>query len=149
MIADHVRTARSSSATASPPSNEGRGYVLRRLLRRIIRAAKLLGIDRPIIGELMTTVRDSMGPSYPEAGHRLRPHPPHRRRRGDGVQPHAGLGLEAVRRGGRGDEASAGKTVLTGSDAFALHDTYGFPIELTLEMAAEAGLTVDEPGSAN
>jgi len=97
IIADHSRTAAILIGDGVSPGNDGRGYVLRRLLRRVIRSAKLLGIDDPIVGDLMTTVRDAMGPSYPRTRHRLRPDPPHRGRRGDGVQPHPGVGLTAVR----------------------------------------------------
>ncbi len=145
VIADHSRTATIIIGDGVTPSNEGRGYVLRRLLRRIIRAAKLLGIERPIIGELMTTVRDAMGPSYPELVADF-----------DRINRIAVAEETAFNRtlasGSKLFEEAAvatrsvGKTVLGGSDAFALHDTYGFPIELTLEMAAEAGLTVDELG---
>jgi alanyl-tRNA synthetase len=119
--------------------------VLRRLLRRIVRSAKLLGIDTPIVGDLMACVRDAMGPSYPELVTDF-----------DRINRIAVAEETAFNRtlvaGSRlfSDAAattkSAGKTVLGGSEAFALHDTYGFPIELTLEMAAEAGLTVDELG---
>ena len=66
IIADHSRTAAILIGDGVSPGNDGRGYVLRRLLRRVIRSAKLLGIDDPIVGELMATVRDAMGPSYPE-----------------------------------------------------------------------------------
>ena len=66
VIADHSRTAAIIIGDGVTPGNEGRGYVLRRLLRRIIRAAKLLGVEQPIMSDLMATVRDTMGPSYPE-----------------------------------------------------------------------------------
>jgi len=145
IIADHSRTAAIIIADGVTPSNEGRGYVLRRLLRRIVRAAKLLGIERPLVGELMATVRDAMGPSYPELVTDF-----------DRINRIAVAEETAFNRtlasGSRlFDDAaaatrSAGKTELAGADAFALHDTYGFPIELTLEMAAEAGLSVDELG---
>ncbi len=145
VIADHSRTAAIIIADGVTPSNEGRGYVLRRLLRRIIRAAKLLGIERPIVSELMACVRDAMGPSYPELVTDF-----------DRINRIAVAEETAFNRtlasGSKLFEdaaaatKSSGATVLTGSDAFALHDTYGFPIELTLEMAAEAGLTVDELG---
>jgi alanyl-tRNA synthetase len=145
VIADHSRTAAIIIADGVTPSNEGRGYVLRRLLRRIVRAAKLLGIDTPIVGDLMACVRDAMGPSYPELVADF-----------DRINRIAVAEETAFNRtlvaGSRlfADAAaatkSAGKTTLGGSEAFALHDTYGFPIELTLEMAAEAGLTVDELG---
>ncbi|AQT80506.1 alanine--tRNA ligase [Mycolicibacterium litorale] len=145
VIADHSRTAAIIIGDGVTPGNEGRGYVLRRLLRRIIRAAKLLGVEQPIMAELMVTVRDAMGPSYPELVTDF-----------ERIQRIAVAEETAFNRtlasGSRLFEdaaaatRSAGKTQLGGSEAFTLHDTYGFPIELTLEMAAEAGLTVDELG---
>ena len=145
IIADHSRTAAILIADGVSPGNDGRGYVLRRLLRRVVRSAKLLGIDTPIVGDLMATVRDAMGPSYPEL-----------------VSDFARISRIAVAEetafnrtlasGSKlfedvaGATKTAGATVVSGSDAFTLHDTYGFPIELTLEMAAEAGLSVDETG---
>ncbi|WP_280831024.1 alanine--tRNA ligase [Mycolicibacterium frederiksbergense] len=145
IIADHSRTAAIIIGDGVSPGNEGRGYVLRRLLRRIIRAAKLLGVERPIMADLMNTVRDEMGPSYPELVTDF-----------DRINRIAVAEETAFNRtlasGSRlFDEAAAatkksGATVLSGNDAFTLHDTYGFPIDLTLEMAAEAGLSVDEQG---
>ncbi|APE15321.1 alanine--tRNA ligase [Mycobacterium sp. WY10] len=145
VIADHSRTAAIIIGDGVTPGNEGRGYVLRRLLRRIIRAAKLLGVEQPIMAELMVTVRDAMGPSYPELVSDF-----------DRIQRIAVAEETAFNRtlasGSKLFEdaaaatKSAGKSVLGGSEAFTLHDTYGFPIELTLEMAAEAGLSVDELG---
>ncbi|WP_102141077.1 alanine--tRNA ligase [Mycobacterium hubeiense] len=145
VIADHSRTAAILIGDGVSPGNDGRGYVLRRLLRRVIRSAKLLGIDVPIVGELMSTVRDAMGPSYPELVNDF-----------DRIQRIAVAEETAFNRtltsGSRLFEdaaratKAAGTTVLSGSDAFTLHDTYGFPLELTLEMAAEAGLSVDEEG---
>ncbi|MHA3022220.1 alanine--tRNA ligase [Mycobacterium sp. BMJ-28] len=145
IIGDHSRTAAIIIGDGVTPGNEGRGYVLRRLLRRIIRAAKLLGVDRPIMAELMATVRDEMGPSYPELVTDF-----------DRINRIAVAEETAFNRtlaaGSRlfEDAASAtraaGRSTLSGDDAFTLHDTYGFPIDLTLEMAAEAGLTVDEAG---
>ncbi|MEU0496472.1 alanine--tRNA ligase [Mycobacterium sp. NPDC006124] len=145
IIADHSRTAAIIIGDGVTPGNDGRGYVLRRLLRRVIRSAKLLGIDTPVIGELMACVRDSMGPSYPELVSDF-----------DRINRIAIAEETAFNRtltsGSRLFEDAAastkasGASVLSGADAFALHDTYGFPIELTLEMAAETGLTVDEEG---
>ncbi|MCK0175318.1 MULTISPECIES: alanine--tRNA ligase [Mycobacteriaceae] len=145
IIADHSRTAAIIIGDGVSPGNEGRGYVLRRLLRRIIRAAKLLGVDEPVMADLMSTVRDAMAPSYPELATDF-----------DRIQRIAVAEETAFNRtlvsGSRlFDEAaratkSSGATVLSGSDAFTLHDTYGFPIDLTLEMAAEAGLSVDQEG---
>jgi alanyl-tRNA synthetase len=145
IIADHSRTAAIIIGDGVTPGNDGRGYVLRRLLRRVIRSAKLLGIDTPIVAELMACVRDAMGPSYPELVTDF-----------DRINRIAVAEETAFNRtlasGSRlFDDAAtstkaAGVTVLSGTDAFALHDTYGFPIELTLEMASETGLTVDEQG---
>ena len=145
IIADHTRTAAVIIGDGVSPGNEGRGYVLRRLLRRIIRAARLLGVEQPIMADLMSTVRDAMSPSYPELGTDF-----------ERIQRIAVAEETAFNRtlasGSRLFEEAArttrasGKSTLSGSDAFALHDTYGFPLELTLEMAAEAGLSVDEQG---
>jgi alanyl-tRNA synthetase len=145
VIADHSRTAAILIGDGVSPGNDGRGYVLRRLLRRVIRSAKLLDIDGPIIGELMVTVRDAMGPSYPELVADF-----------DRINRIAVAEETAFNRtlqaGSRlfddvaGATKASGASVLSGSDAFTLHDTYGFPIELTLEMAAEADLQVDELG---
>ena len=145
IIADHSRTAAIIIGDGVTPGNEGRGYVLRRLLRRIIRAAKLLGVEQPIMADLMVTVRDAMGPSYPELVTDF-----------DRINRIAVAEETAFNRtlaaGSRLFEEAAqttklaGKTVLSGTDAFTLHDTYGFPIDLTLEMASEAGLSVDESG---
>ena len=145
IIADHSRTAAIIIADGVTPSNEGRGYVLRRLLRRIVRAARLLGIDRPLVGELVATVRDAMGPSYPELVTDFD------RINRIAVAEETAFNRTLASGSKLFDEAaaatrSAGTTELAGADAFALHDTYGFPIELTLEMAAEAGLSVDELG---
>ncbi|MFL6085092.1 MAG: alanine--tRNA ligase [Mycobacterium sp.] len=145
IITDHSRTAAILIGDGVSPANDGRGYVLRRLLRRVIRSAKLLGIDDPIVGDLMTTVRDAMGPSYPELVtdfdriHRI------------AVAEETAFNRTLASGSRLFDDAAratkaSGATVLSGTDAFTLHDTYGFPLELTLEMAAESGLSVDEEG---
>ncbi len=145
IIADHSRTAAIIIGDGVSPGNEGRGYVLRRLLRRIIRAAKLLGVEQPIMGRLMTTVRDEMGPSYPELVADFE------RINRIAVAEETAFNRTLVAGSRLFDDAAArtkraGESRLSGGDAFTLHDTYGFPIDLTLEMAAEAGLTVDEAG---
>jgi alanyl-tRNA synthetase len=145
IIADHSRTAAILIGDGVSPGNDGRGYVLRRLLRRVIRSAKLLGIDDPIVSDLMVTVRDAMGPSYPELVsdfdriHRI------------AVAEETAFNRTLASGSRLFEEAASatkasGATVLSGTDAFTLHDTYGFPLELTLEMAAEAGLSVDQQG---
>jgi alanyl-tRNA synthetase len=145
IIADHSRTAAIIIGDGVSPGNEGRGYVLRRLLRRIIRAAKLLGVEQPIMSQLMTTVRDEMGPSYPELVNDFE------RINRIAVAEETAFNRTLVAGSRLFDDAAkstraAGKSTLSGADAFTLHDTYGFPIDLTLEMAAEAGLSVDEQG---
>ena len=145
IIADHSRTAAIIIGDGVSPGNEGRGYVLRRLLRRIIRAAKLLGVEDPIMGRLMTTVRDEMGPSYPELVADFE------RINRIAVAEETAFNRTLAAGSKLFEDAAAatraaGKSTLSGNDAFTLHDTYGFPIDLTLEMAAEAGLSVDEGG---
>jgi alanyl-tRNA synthetase len=145
IIADHSRTAAILIGDGVSPGNDGRGYVLRRLLRRVIRSAKLLGIEGPIVGDLMATVRDAMGPSYPELVADF-----------DRIRRIAVAEETAFNRtlasGSKlfddvaGATKASGAKAISGADAFTLHDTYGFPLELTLEMASEAGLQVDEVG---
>ncbi|MFE3291303.1 alanine--tRNA ligase [Rhodococcus sp. NPDC059234] len=145
VIADHARTAVMLIADGVNPGNEGRGYVLRRLLRRIVRSAKLLGADKPSMSEFVTVVRDTMSPSYPVLTTDFD------RILGVAVGEETAF-LRTLASGSKMFEAeaddvkAAGKKVFGGSEAFVLHDTYGFPIDLTLEMAAEAGLSVDEDG---
>ncbi|QCQ90918.1 alanine--tRNA ligase [Rhodococcus sp. SGAir0479] len=145
VIADHARTAVMLIADGVNPGNEGRGYVLRRLLRRIIRSAKLLGAEKPSMREFVTVVRDTMSPSYPDLATDFD------RIVGVAVGEETAF-LRTIAAGSKMFEAeadqvkSAGKKVFGGNEAFVLHDTYGFPIDLTLEMAAEAGLSVDEQG---
>jgi len=145
IIADHSRTAAILIGDGVSPGNDGRGYVLRRLLRRVIRSAKLLGIEAPIVGDLMATVRDAMGASYPELVTDFE------RINRIAVAEETAFNRTLASGSRLFDEVASatkasGATVVSGSDAFTLHDTYGFPIELTLEMASEAGLTVDEHG---
>jgi len=145
IIGDHSRTAAIIIGDGVTPGNEGRGYVLRRLLRRIIRAAKLLGVEQPIMSQLMACVRDEMGPSYPELVTDFD------RINRIAVAEETAFNRTLAAGSKLFDDAAestkaAGVTVLSGANAFTLHDTYGFPIDLTLEMAAEAGLSVDEAG---
>ena len=145
VIADHSRTAMMLILDGVTPSNEGRGYILRRLLRRIIRSARLLGAQGETIKTFMSTVMDTMEPSYPEIAES--------RERILAVSfAEERAFLKTLESGtSRFDETAQqlnqrGDKVLTGADAFLLHDTYGFPIDLTMEMAAEAGLDVDMAG---
>ena len=143
VIADHVRTGLMLVSDGVTPGNEGRGYVLRRILRRAIRSAKLLGITGPVLPELFPVSRDAMAPSYPEVATDY-----------DRISMIAYGEEESFMRtlsAGTAilDQAlaatrSGGGAVLGGSEAFTLHDTYGFPIDLTLEIAEEQGLSVDQ-----
>ncbi|HSK58418.1 MAG TPA: alanine--tRNA ligase, partial [Actinomycetospora sp.] len=143
VIADHIRTGTMVIGDGVIPGNEGRGYVLRRLLRRVVRNARLLGITEPVLADLTAVVRDAMGPSYPELVTDFE-------RIVSVMRAEEEAFLATLSTGSRlFDDAvtntrAAGRSTLSGDDAFVLHDTYGFPIDLTLEMAAEAGLDVDE-----
>lgn len=145
VIADHSRTSMMLILDGVTPSNEGRGYILRRLIRRIIRSARLLGATGSTLSQFMTVIMDTMTPSYPEiAGSRERIL--------SVALAEERAFLKTLESGThRFDETAhrlkeSGTTQLSGTEAFALHDTYGFPIDLTLEMAAEAGLDVDTQG---
>ena len=142
VIADHSRSSVMLISDGVTPGNEGRGYVLRRLLRRTVRSARLLGVTEPVMPGLTQTVSDLMSPSYPELATDFE------RIERVAVKEEQAF-LRTISSGSKLFDAAAeeikqsGSTVVTGSTAFALHDTQGFPIDLTLEMAAEAGLSVD------
>jgi alanyl-tRNA synthetase len=145
VVGDHVRSALMLMGDGIRPSNEGRGYVLRRLLRRVIRSMRLLGVQQPAVHELLPVSKDVMKASYPEL-----------ERDWERISKTAYAEEEAFRQTLRtgtqifdvavSEAKQAGATQLSGDKAFALHDTYGFPIDLTLEMASEQGLSVDEDG---
>ena len=145
VIADHIRTVAFAVGDGALPSNEGRGYVLRRLLRRAVRYAKQININRPFMFELVTVVGEIMKDFYPEVlnnkdfiakvikNEEERFH----------ETLHDGLAIlsEVIKK-----EKEKGNSTIPGSDAFRLYDTYGFPIELTEEYAEEEGMTVDQAG---
>ncbi|WP_040160465.1 alanine--tRNA ligase [Mobilicoccus massiliensis] len=145
VVADHVRSSLMLIGDGVRPGNEGRGYVLRRLLRRAIRSMRLLGVEAPCLPELLPVSMEQMSRSYPEL-----------KRDWSRISDIAYAEEEAFRRTlvsgttildtAVSRTKAAGGTKLGGHDAFQLHDTYGFPIDLTLEMAAEQGLSVDEEG---
>ncbi|MGA0091887.1 MAG: alanine--tRNA ligase [Candidatus Nanopelagicales bacterium] len=145
VIADHSRTCAFLIGDGVVPGNEGRGYVLRRLMRRVIRNMRILGCEEPAIGELMGTTITTMAPQYPELNDEAS------RITTVSVQEE-GAFLQTLRTGTQIFDMAAsevrnnGGGVLPGEQAFVLHDTYGFPIDLTLEMAREQGLDVDEAG---
>lgn len=143
VVADHARTAVMLIGDGVTPSNEGRGYILRRMMRRAIRAMRLLGAQDPAMHELVTRTVEVMSPSYPDlAVERSRIEAIAVAEEASFLETlRAGtsifdMAVDQVRRGGA--------MTLPGDKAFQLHDTYGFPVDLTLEMAAEQGLRVDE-----
>ncbi|GAB3344293.1 alanine--tRNA ligase [Modestobacter lapidis] len=145
VVADHVRSGLMLIGDGVTPGNEGGGYILRRLLRRAVRSMKLLGVEEAALPELLPVSRDAMSGSYPElTGDFAR------------ISGIAYAEEEAFRRTLTAGTAlfdtavaqakAAGTPALSGTQAFSLHDTYGFPIDVTLEMAAEQAVTVDEAG---
>jgi alanyl-tRNA synthetase len=142
VIADHVRSSLMLMSDGVSPSNEGRGYILRRLLRRSVRAMRLLGVEEPTFAELFPASRDAMKSAYPEVANDY-----------DRISRLALAEEETFLRTLAAGTTildvavsrtqQAGSTQLPSDTAFLLHDTYGFPIDLTLEIAEDAGLTVD------
>ncbi|WP_200261581.1 alanine--tRNA ligase [Streptomyces sp. HSG2] len=145
VVTDHVRTAVMLIGDGVTPGNEGRGYVLRRIMRRAIRNMRLLGATGPVVAELVDVVIGMMGQQYPELISE-------RERIERVALAEEQAFLKTLKAGTNildtavADTRAAGGSVLAGDKAFLLHDTWGFPIDLTLEMAAEQGLSVDEDG---
>ena len=155
IIADHARSGTFLIADGVLPGNEGRAYVLRRILRRAVRAGRKLGLEKPFLAEVASVVVDQFGHHHPE----LRD----RRRQIDRVLTHeeesfgrtlaAGLGrfqalvaeMEVSVAGAGGTGETVGR-VLPGDEAFKLYDTYGFPFDVLVEVAREHGLSVDQAG---
>ncbi|WP_294517001.1 alanine--tRNA ligase [uncultured Pseudoflavonifractor sp.] len=145
VITDHIRSATFMICDGVLPSNEGRGYVLRRLLRRAARHGKLLGVNDPFLYEVCDTVIHENEGHYPELRERqdyitkvIRTEEENFARTIDG-------GMKIFNDLLSGHKAK-GETVFSGADAFKLYDTYGFPIDLTIEMVQEQGMTVDQEG---
>jgi alanyl-tRNA synthetase len=145
VVTDHSRTCTFLINDGVLPGNEGRGYVLRRLLRRVVRSMRTLGATAPTMAELVGTVVDSMAPQYPDLQAA-------RERLIAVATAEERAFLETLAKGTTLFESTAarvndaGLSTISGTDAFTLHDTYGFPIDLTLEMAREVGLEVDREG---
>ncbi len=141
VIADHIRSALMLMSDGVTPSNEGRGYVLRRLLRRSVRSLRLLGVQKPCFEELFTASKNAMVEAYPELEESF----PRVLRAAiaeeTGFSRTLDTGLVVL-----SEAIAASKSQLSGDTAFLLHDTYGFPIDLTVEIAEENGLTVDRDG---
>ena len=143
VVADHSRAMTFLIGEGVRPSNEGAGYVLRRIMRRAVRHVRLMGIDKPVLAETCGTVIDLMGAAYPylatgrdtilaavDAEERKFAHT---------------LAAGSARLAALVEAAGRGGTII-GEDAFRLHDTFGFPIDLTVEIAAESGVSVDRAG---
>jgi alanyl-tRNA synthetase len=145
VIADHARTAAMLIGDGVTPGNEGRGYVLRRMMRRTIRNMRLLGTNDPSMAALTESAIGAMGPQYPElvtdSARILAVSASEEEsflqtlKSGTAIFDLAANAVKATK-----------STKMSGDDVFKLHDTYGFPFDLTLEMAREVGLEVDEPG---
>jgi alanyl-tRNA synthetase len=148
VVADHVRSGLMLMSDGVTPSNEGRGYVLRRLLRRSVRAMRLLGVEDLALPSLLPASRDAMSPSYPELAANFERLSAIAYNEEDAFRRTLVAGTTildtAVQAVKAAPTAAASTPVLSGEKAFQLHDTYGFPIDLTLEMAAEQGVEVDE-----
>ena len=145
VVADHARTSTMLIGDGVTPGNEGRGYVLRRMMRRTIRNMRLMGVNDPVMSELTVAAVGAMGPQYPELVS------DQNRILAVSVAEEESF-LQTLKSGTQifdmaSTQLKASKQkVLPGSEVFRLHDTYGFPFDLTLEMAREKGLDVDEEG---
>ncbi|CAG7654543.1 alanine--tRNA ligase [Paenibacillus allorhizosphaerae] len=145
VIADHIRTVAFSVGDGVLPSNEGRGYVIRRLLRRAVRYGKVLGMDKPFLYLLTPIVGDIMGVYYPEVVEKRefieRVIRTEEERFHETLSDGLAILAELVE-----NARKEGSNQISGPDAFKLYDTYGFPFDLTEDFAAEKGLTVDRDG---
>jgi len=143
VITDHIRSCTFMVSDGILPSNEGRGYVLRRLLRRAARHGRMLGISRPFLVELVETVIQSSESAYPE----LREHDAYIKKVIGTEELRFGRTIDAglnILNGMMSHLKEVHEKVLSGAEVFKLNDTFGFPLDLTREIAAEAGLAVDE-----
>lgn len=145
VIADHVRSVTFLLAEGLMPSNEGRGYVLRRIIRRASRHARLVGGERPFLYEIVGAVAEAMGDTYPEVTKDVK-------RSGDILRFEEERFFRALEKGTEilselvTEIKNSGKSVIPGLEVFKLYDTYGFPLDLTIEIAGENGLIVEEAG---
>ncbi|MBQ6554771.1 MAG: alanine--tRNA ligase [Firmicutes bacterium] len=144
VITDHVRSVTFMTSDGVMPSNEGRGYVLRRLLRRAVRHGKLLGIDRKFLSEIADVVIENSGDAYPE----LKEKREYIKKFIDTEEKRfletLDTGLALLNQKIDEIKASKGANVLEGADSFKLYDTYGFPLDLMQEILSDEGITVNE-----
>lgn len=142
VIADHVRSSLMLLSDGVTPSNEGRGYILRRLMRRTVRAMRLLGVDAATFPELFTASRDAMAAAYPEVSTEFERLSTSAYGEEEAFLRTLAAGTEILDLAVLTTKKAQAPT-LPGDTAFLLHDTFGFPIDLTLEIAEESGLSVD------
>lgn len=145
VIADHIRSTVMMVSDGVIPSNEGRGYVLRRLLRRAARHGKLLNINREFLYEVAQTVIEASKSAYPELEEKKEYITKIIKNEEERFDATIDNGLNVLNKY-IDDAKSSGRNVISGDEAFKLHDTYGFPLDLTIEMAGEKGLEVDVDG---
>lgn len=145
VIADHARTVVFAIGDGALPSNEGRGYVIRRLLRRAVRMGKKLGVEKPFLYSLTGTVGTMMGEFYPEVVQKREFIEKVIRAEEERFHETLNDGLAILSEMVKTAKAE-GKTQLSGQDVFKMYDTYGFPVDLTEDFADEQGLTVDRDG---
>jgi alanyl-tRNA synthetase len=145
VIADHARTLTFALSDGAVPGNEGRGYVLRRILRRALRYARTLGCHEPIMYKLVGVLVETMGDVFPELQKQQPTVEKIIRAEEESFLATLGRGIEIFNEVVAGMLASGSK-IVSGDDAFRLYDTFGFPLDLTRLMAAEVGLDVDEQG---
>lgn len=145
VIADHLRAVTFLMTDGVLPSNEGRGYVLRRILRRAARHGRLLGIVEPFLHELTAAVVSQMGGAYTEITRAANTITEATRGEEERFIATLDQGLPILNEMIEKTQA-AGQSVLTGGDVFKLYDTYGFPMDLMAEACREQGMTIDEPG---
>ncbi len=145
VVADHTRAVSFMLSDGIRPGSEGRGYVLRRILRRAIRYARLLGIDKPFLEQIFLIIQRDYSHHYPELKENENFILNHLRLEEKNFQATLEQGTQILQEKVKSLK-EAGETILSGTDAFYLYETYGFPVELTEEMLVEQGITVDMEG---
>lgn len=145
VIADHIRALGFTIADGAIPSNEGRGYVLRRILRRAARHGRVLGLREPFLHRLMSALQETMGKAYPELVSRREHIALVVKSEEERFNETLDIGLDLFERVAKEAQAK-GQKVIPGSEVFKLYDTYGFPVDLTQVMAEEKGLALDLSG---
>ncbi|HOS93746.1 MAG TPA: alanine--tRNA ligase, partial [Armatimonadota bacterium] len=145
VIVDHFRAIAFMMADTIMPSNKGRGYVLRRIVRRALRFARHLGLDDPFMFRLLPALIDTMGHVYPELTQRSNTIVASVRQEEERFCATLEQGI-GILSGLVADAKAAGRSALPGEEVFRLYDTFGFPVEMTEEMAAEEGLTIEREG---